>query len=370
MKRAGTALLALQDRQPSLRAQLSSAWRSLSKWQELEPSTPHMPTSRRLACAVACIALMEGQRGFALCGLLQFFALLRPGEALGLRREHACLPEDSASEAGVCFFAIPKHKGRQVRTSSGAHHACIRDSLIVDFVRGYCRGHSLKDRLYLGTFGQFTRLWKKYLGILGVACSAPLGFTPASLRAGGATWLYTAGMPVVEIMWLLRHEAEKTARHYIQAAAAAQTYGRLSSAARSRTVELAAALPELLERLALPPPTHTPPIARSAEEATDSASVVSDRARLLRRVRALSDQASPSEADPDTRRGQAPAAHPASRSREAGRALEDRRAAFVSPVVLLEDVFRGLALDKMEKPVSRSETGTTAGDPAELHMID
>ena len=67
----------------------------------------------------------------------------------------------------------------------------------------------------------------------GVVARDKIGYTPASLRAGGATQLYIAGVPLGDIRWQLRHASEQSVRRYVQASAAAYAQARLSGATQS-----------------------------------------------------------------------------------------------------------------------------------------
>ena len=54
------------------------------------------------------------------------------------------------------------------------------------------------------------------------------GFTPASLRAGAATLMYTRTRDLSRVRWFLRHQSDDTLEHYIQELPAALARGRLS----------------------------------------------------------------------------------------------------------------------------------------------
>jgi len=246
---------------------------------------------------------------------------------------------------------------------------CVRDPLLVDFLRGSISGSAPSARLYPGTPQQFTRLRKKYLEILGVPSGAVGGYAPASLRAGGATWLYSAGMPIGEIMWLLRHEAEKTARHYIQAAGAAMANAKLSSAAQSRLARVAEALPTLLRQNACPFPAVTSfPVDQAADEPVADR-VTSERRRLLQlaveATRAVpANGPSPSADDCYLTRS---SRFPESWHRLEGNRSKLRAGQFPSARDLLEDVFAGLV---PETPSAAHIVGTAETDDSELRVLD
>ena len=72
------------------------------------------------------------------------------------------------------------------------------------------------------------------------------GFTPASLRAGCATELFRRSQDLALVQWHLRHESQRTLRHYIQELPAAQVRARLSPACLRTCRDLAGGLPDIV----------------------------------------------------------------------------------------------------------------------------
>jgi len=82
------------------------------------------------------------------------------------------------------------------------------------------------------------------------------GFTPSSVRTGGATHLYLSAYPLDQISCALRHGDERSRWRYIQEAAAAFANAKLSPATRQLTAALELAVVPLLRLHALPRPDY------------------------------------------------------------------------------------------------------------------
>ena len=64
-------------------------------------------------------------------------------------------------------------------------------------------------------------------------------FTPASLRPGGATMYYSAGVSISTLRFMGRWSVERSLEHYIQLAMAAQIMNKLHPVAITRLKKLA-----------------------------------------------------------------------------------------------------------------------------------
>jgi hypothetical protein len=254
ISRFRNTLLATQDRAPEVCGQLRRAWRALSQWQALEPSDPHPPMPRSLLAAMVSVAVVAELGDFAAFLLLGWVALLRPGEALRIRRRDLIFPEEIAAERELLFVALQEHKTRHGRTLDGPQHGVVRDPLVISYLRAVVRRKRADHLVVALTHREFLRTWRGVLAALGTSGWQRDGFPPSSLRAGGATWLYMANCPRPEVSWRLRHGSEGSVRHYIQQAAAALGAARLSRQAKERIEHLAPRVTLALRMRAVPPP--------------------------------------------------------------------------------------------------------------------
>ena len=83
--KAGDTISGLQHRIPKLKKNLPSAWRLLSAWQRAELPARAPPLTPMLVMALVGFFLCSNQDDMAVLTWLSFHAMLRTGEALGLR---------------------------------------------------------------------------------------------------------------------------------------------------------------------------------------------------------------------------------------------------------------------------------------------
>lgn len=237
------ALLAVQDRFGGFTPFLRPAWKAITKWQILEPSIPHVPLPRAIWLAMMTVAIFLARPGFATALMIGFAAALRPGELLGLQRRNILLPGDLCESRQVGFVALPKHKTSRF----GQSHVTIRDPGVLTFLSAMI-GELPDDALiYPGSVYAFRRLWDFICDLLQVPHVDGIGYTPSSLRAGGVTDLYIAGMGIAEIKWHLRHRSDGSHWRYVQEAGAALRFARLPKRAKERIALFAQHAPEVLE---------------------------------------------------------------------------------------------------------------------------
>ena len=150
-----------------------------------------------------------------------FFALLRPGELLGLKGWDIRLP--SVFEA-VCSAVLairsPKTKHRHGRVQ----FALLQDEGTLRWLRWLVDQLPTRARLWPVGRDKFVSLFRQLLRRCGLE---RLGLSPSSLRAGGATRLVLLGCDLGRVKFLGRWQSEKTLAAYIQEAGAHLTWLRL-----------------------------------------------------------------------------------------------------------------------------------------------
>ena len=243
-------LLGIQDLRWDLKGRLGRAWDAVRVWESLEPTTSHTPVPLSLFRAMVTVSLLLRWVDVAVMLVFMFAGLMRPGEAVMVSRSDVVLPSDLVAEELVVFIRIARHK--TVR-KAGRQHAVIRDPEAVRFLERALHRLDGEVRIFAFSPPTFRKRWDAVCGHIGVV-SGGLGFTPASLRAGGATHLYQRGVPVSEIRWLLRHAGDSSTAHYIQEAAAALAAASLP---RDRVAILARASRALLRSASSIPPQPT-----------------------------------------------------------------------------------------------------------------
>jgi hypothetical protein len=93
-------------------------------------------------------------------------------------------------------------------------------------------------KLYPLSDGAFRKRWDVLMQRLGVPLE--LGFTPASLRAGGTVSAYNSGVSINDLMWRLRLQNVRTLNHYLQEVATATSLRTVRPACRENIAAAAA----------------------------------------------------------------------------------------------------------------------------------
>ena len=234
-------LLGIQDVRWQFKGMMSRAWDVVRTWEALEPTCSHVPVPAVLFKAFVSVALLLGWTDVAILIVIMFTGLLRPGEAVCLTRDDVVLPSDLVDDHPVAFVRISRHK---TVLKAGQQHVAIRDINVVSFLERVLPALPSSVRIFRFTPQTFRKRWDVLCERVGVVAGAD-GFTPASLRAGGATFLYSRGTPIPEIRWMLRHVGESSTAHYVQEAGAALASAKLP---RLRVACFARAAPALLRR--------------------------------------------------------------------------------------------------------------------------
>ena len=156
----------------------------------------------------------------------KFFSLLRPGEALALTRDDVVLP--NSITLGSPFAVLRLVKPKNARQMGNQQYVELRHPDAVNWLGWLLSTTSCTKQNVLWTFSaqKFRRLFAQISEKLGVK---HLRFSPASLRAGGATWLLDSGMDVARIRFLGRWAHLRSLEHYLQVARAQQIALTLSA---------------------------------------------------------------------------------------------------------------------------------------------
>ena len=140
--------------------------------------------------------------------MLGFVGALRPGEIVSLRHQDFRFVSRS-------LYLVLYDSKTSTRGLSAVQSVHVTDPTIIRFcsrlVRPSCSATFLTSDFY------FRKCWTRAAADLGAT-----KFSPASLRAGCATYLRQQGSSLEHIRWLLRHKSQATLESYIQGLAAAE----------------------------------------------------------------------------------------------------------------------------------------------------
>lgn len=237
------AVLAAVDQRRAWSRSLAEAWDVASAWRKLEPSqarTP-VPLSGMLAGVAAC--LLWGWVDFALYISLSFVGILRPSEALFLRKRDVTLGRDIGDDS-VAFVSLGETK--TARTFATKQSVKLSDPLLVRWLEAELAGKKRSEFIIFLSVDQVRRRFSALYRRLGYRVGAPRGLTPASLRPGGATLLFVRSGDPNLVRWSLRHKfgSENTER-YLQETLAAVAEADCTRPALVKTLkDCAAALIE------------------------------------------------------------------------------------------------------------------------------
>lgn len=166
-----------------LKPSLAGPWGMIRSWEHQEPSVHHPPIPAPVLRALAACALAWQWPRTAVMLALGFFALLRPVECIGLRRQDLALPSDHL-EGDVLYVRIGAPKTR-FRTSKD-QHVRVDEPGLAHWIAWTLGCMPMWQRLWNGSLAAFRRRYE----LLQTEVLKKVHFLPSSLRPGGATYLF------------------------------------------------------------------------------------------------------------------------------------------------------------------------------------
>ena len=220
---AKSAVLAVQNKFRHMRRNLQIPWDFLTTWALELPLAMRRPAPVQVVWAVFANSIISGLSvggrvgydwiAFAVELLCAFFGLMRPNEFLNLRSD-MILFHSGSSEGEKMLIKVLQPKNRRAMGKSQiviiTNKVCIR---WMRWLLASCRDDQV---LLTGGRHKFARLLGDALDTLGLDRSF---LVPASLRAGGATYMFVDGMEVARLRLLGRWKCVNTLEHYVQEAA-------------------------------------------------------------------------------------------------------------------------------------------------------
>ncbi|CAK9099077.1 unnamed protein product [Durusdinium trenchii] len=232
-----------QRNYPVFPAPLSEAWDLIARWERIQPVEHRTPMPKLIFDAVVSLAYLWGWYRFAAVTLLAFHGKLRISEPLKAARKDLLLPAETGVGLDAAFLNIEKSK-TSFRGKGIVQHTKITDGNALAAADRILKTLSPEERLYAGTPSTYRRRWDALLRSLQIDKSWQL--TPGTLRSGGAIYAYHSGVPVTEILWLMRLKNLTTLESYLQSTAAMNIMLKLPDSVRGRIQVLAQTLPHLV----------------------------------------------------------------------------------------------------------------------------
>ena len=237
------AVLFCQISWPRLKRNLPETWAYLNTWEEGVPVQMRTPLplpvllamcilARSLACQVSG---RSAQLWLCHAALLEvaFFTMLRPGELFKLRVGDVATVSSWNLGMPHCTLRLRRPKNR--RHMGFEQFVTLTHPSACNWLAVVTHGRRSTERLWPSTAAEFRErfadLWRK-LKLQDVRLS------PASLRAGGASFKFQSGVPISSIRFLGRWASEAALKHYIQGATAQQLLLRMPLPAITRLKRL------------------------------------------------------------------------------------------------------------------------------------
>ena len=224
------ALLAFQTRHGHLKTRLGRAWDSIKAWKMELPQHHRLPMPMVVLQAlfgtlVSCaLAAPSGATWITVAVLTRvaYYALLRPGELLALRRaDIKFILRDDSTHIMVIGIKDPKNRSAMGRTQ----FATITDQATVTWARWLWNSTLVSQKLWPGNKANYLAVFRTGLKLAGAQA---MGLTLGSLRPGGTTHYYLHGLEVSRIKLAGRWANEQSLTHYIQEAMSFMIWGTLT----------------------------------------------------------------------------------------------------------------------------------------------
>lgn len=236
---------------PEVRDQLRASEHLLRGWQRVVPSISHRPLTWPIVVAIARTMAANGYTDCAVATLVAFDGLLRVGELVAINVADVSFPDDSRrgaasrssrQSAGSSSHPTHRHPGsvyiRLAVTKTGANQTAeISNPDIIALLR-----HYVSIRVAAGAAGRLFHFPSSspadhFRTVLrNMCCALDLeshGFTPHSLRHGGATHAHIhMGLSIEHVLHRGRWKSNSSARTYLQTGAAALLTTQLSEYAQ------------------------------------------------------------------------------------------------------------------------------------------
>ena len=255
--RARAAVLGVQSQCRQLRGRLGRAWDAISAWQAVLPVRNRLPIPKLVVDAMAmqlvrraaCFPKIADM--FWSCAILIRLGLsgmCRPNEIISLLVSDLSFSSRTGEEPLILAVARPKNRGALGRTQ----FRMVSDVGASAWLRWFVADMPSWARLWPYSTQQFRKIWDWALEALGLG---DFGFTPACLRAGGATAAFRAGLPVSSLKFRGGWASEKSLSCYVQEAMTSLIWNSLDDTSTLRLEKSVADDQQLL--LSAPPrPWH------------------------------------------------------------------------------------------------------------------
>jgi hypothetical protein len=233
---------AVVDQQRSWRRLLEEAWDVCWVWKGLEASGNNLALPAEIFQALIALALVWNWVDMCLLICVGFLGMLRPGELSRLTFGDLLFVTVNLQPAVFVRICQPKMR----RIGPRREHVRIDDGPLILALKKVAAGRCLTDFVLNGTQLDFATHFRQLLVGLDLPYGRGHGLTPASLRAGGATFWYHRFDSTEFVRFRGRWANSRMLEVYIQEVAATSLLQDLPFSVQQRIGRFAAAAAPLL----------------------------------------------------------------------------------------------------------------------------
>lgn len=206
---AACAVFGLQHKCPWMAQHLHGSKLALKGWSRSSPSVSHPPLTWELTCLLSVWMLVQGEVDAALAMVVGFDCYLRIGELLNLAVRDVAMANDP--RIGAAYRGVML---RLAKTKTGNNQTVtVEGKEVSDLLQQHIRGRKPTDKVFPITKSHLYSVMRRACSAFGLGDH---GYTPHSLRHGGATRHYLQGKPIGDIQFRGRWSEAKSVRTYIQ----------------------------------------------------------------------------------------------------------------------------------------------------------
>ena len=222
---ASYALAAIQFYRPQAKHHLPWSWKLVKTWNQLELPTRATPLTPEWVMALAGKAFEWRQHRMGWLLVVGFSLFLRTGELVDLKANQVSLAARHSSQSVVYLNQTKTTKRNNLPLERIIVDEELAHRALEELLVGLAPGETLSQLSHY----QFRRLWHDLIHSLKLT---GCGFAPYSLRRGGATSAYRAGVPLDALVTKGRWAHLATCRLYLDQGAQALTEFKLPAASR------------------------------------------------------------------------------------------------------------------------------------------
>jgi integrase len=215
---ASHALHAVIFHRPDVRALMFVSRQCIKGWERVKKTLSYPPLTWELTVALASVMSRRGLHGPAVAMLLTFDCYLRVGEMTRIRLRDVVIPDDPRMGSASTAMAVILGK-----TKTGDNQSVTLDrqsvcDIVVSWVHRMRRSSSEDNpRVFAFSPDYFRRAMRAACSELGIA---DRGYTPHSLRHGGASADFLLRGSISRVQFRGRWKSMESIRTYVRAARA------------------------------------------------------------------------------------------------------------------------------------------------------